>query len=536
MGQTDQAMNRDCDVLVLGSGPAGTSAALPIVESGASLVMVAGRPWVPSTQPAGTYRDLRLSDGQCWRWLLGDDYAALKMHAALSPKFRVPALLQVFDGFSARTIESSEGFYPVGSLAAGGLSNAWGCGVAEFSEQDLAAFPAAARELCESYQRVCHRIGVSGGQGDDLVSEYGLEGLCEPPTQIHPVAAKLLAAHQRRPQRDADFSLGRSRLAAIAGPRGDRKGCQASGRCLWGCPNQAIYSARMELPFLQLRANCTLVHGLADRIDRAPAGWSVSINTDAGPMVVNCRRLVVAAGTLESTRLVLSVLGAVGQRTRFLSTPMAAYALWVPAAVGTLPASGSALPQLSFALKLAAQTTAHGALFPTTGLPISEFARKAPLSLAASYALFPALLASSLVGNVFLSSDYSDNWLALGAQGKLKLHGGLKPQAHKYFAAARSALRAKFIKRGAVLLPGSFTIGLPGTDVHYGGSIPMSDSPGFMQCNAYGEVTGLARLHVVDGAILPAIPGKSHTLTIMANADRIGRHIGAQLRAERILA
>jgi choline dehydrogenase-like flavoprotein len=31
----------------------------------------------------------------------------------------------------------------------------------------------------------------------------------------------------------------------------------------------------------------------------------------------------------------------------------------------------------------------------------------------------------------------------------------------------------------------------------------------------------LPGVHVVDGAVLPVLPAKAHTLTIMANADRI---------------
>jgi choline dehydrogenase-like flavoprotein len=44
--------------------------------------------------------------------------------------------------------------------------------------------------------------------------------------------------------------------------------------------------------------------------------------------------------------------------------------------------------------------------------------------------------------------------------------------------------------------------------------------------NALGELKGLEGLHVVDGAVLPSLPSKHATLTIMANADRIGRALG----------
>jgi choline dehydrogenase-like flavoprotein len=43
-------------------------------------------------------------------------------------------------------------------------------------------------------------------------------------------------------------------------------------------------------------------------------------------------------------------------------------------------------------------------------------------------------------------------------------------------------------------------------------------------------VNGAPGLFVVDGAALPALPARHCTLTIMANADRIGRALAARLR------
>jgi choline dehydrogenase-like flavoprotein len=42
------------------------------------------------------------------------------------------------------------------------------------------------------------------------------------------------------------------------------------------------------------------------------------------------------------------------------------------------------------------------------------------------------------------------------------------------------------------------------------------------------EVKGHPGLYVVDGAALGRLPAKHLTLSIMANADRVGRRIAAQ--------
>ena len=68
-------------------------------------------------------------------------------------------------------------------------------------------------------------------------------------------------------------------------------------------------------------------------------------------------------------------------------------------------------------------------------------------------------------------------------------------------------------------------IGQPGGDLHYVGTLPMKHLPSIGETSSTGEVEGLGGIYVVDGACLPFPTEKPHTLTIMANADRIGKYI-----------
>lgn len=66
-------------------------------------------------------------------------------------------------------------------------------------------------------------------------------------------------------------------------------------------------------------------------------------------------------------------------------------------------------------------------------------------------------------------------------------------------------------------------------DIHYSSTLPMQHNPTLGQTDANGELAGLAGVHVVDGSCLSALTEKSHTLTIMANADRIGKILAKQI-------
>jgi hypothetical protein len=64
--------------------------------------------------------------------------------------------------------------------------------------------------------------------------------------------------------------------------------------------------------------------------------------------------------------------------------------------------------------------------------------------------------------------------------------------------------------------------GLPGKGNHFGGSFPMSANPGKFESDRLGRPTGFKRVHAVDSTTFPTIPATTITLTVMANAHRIG--------------
>jgi choline dehydrogenase-like flavoprotein len=59
--------------------------------------------------------------------------------------------------------------------------------------------------------------------------------------------------------------------------------------------------------------------------------------------------------------------------------------------------------------------------------------------------------------------------------------------------------------------------------------MPMKKIPRGLEVDKFGTSSDLNRIHIVDGSVLPELSEKSHTLTIMANADRIGRYLSSTL-------
>lgn len=520
------------DVVIVGSGPAGVSAAFPLIEAGLNVLMVDGGCGTTLNPPVGQFLDIRRADASQWQWMVGRNFHSVRHSDAVSPKLRVPTHEAVFEGFGAANSIVADDFVVVGSLAPGGLSNAWGCGVACFTDFELAPFPVAPAEMRVSYGAVARRIGVSGAREDDLSDFFGLDEWSQPPMPIDELQGGLLARYSRCRDRllQNGFRLGRARVAALTEPLGARSACDQSGCCLWGCARRALYSATEDLKLLLGRNGFHYRSGfVVERVSQEGEYIAVTGRCEAGSGLVRARRVLLAAGTLASTRLALQ---AIDHRVpvSLQSCPTAAFMLWLPQRLGRFHSKSFGLGQLSYSLTLVDGTQCFGSLFNTTGIPVSEFARHMPFGKRLGVDLLEPLLTSCVVGNLFLPGGMTDVTLRLDANDRLVVRGAYREEVATLMAEVHRRLRASFWRLGAVVMPTSFKIGLPGADIHYAASLPMRTEPGRGETDPYGELAGAAGIHVVDGASLSSLPAKSHALTIMANSDRISRHLVKILR------
>ena len=523
-------MLSDFDVIIVGSGPAGVSAAFPLLQAGLRVLMVDGGKHSTLSPPVDEYLFSRKMDAQQWKWMVGENFHALKNLAAVSPKFRAPTNKYVFDDFEHVNQVKSNDFSTFGSLATGGLSNAWGCGVASLSEDEFSDFPFDFSDIKKSYEVVSRRIGISGCQEDDLSSYFGLDQWIQPPIKMDQLHNHIYNRYAKLGNKGklSGFRIGRSCIAVLSEDINERKLCDLSGNCLWGCHNKSLYSAADEIKHLNKYRNFTHKSGfIVDNVKNINDLWVVEGKNQVSSRCfsITASRVLLAAGTIATTRIALRVLK-YKQPVPLLSSPTAAFLLWMPRFLGAKRVPAFGLGQLSFTAKLRSGVSVFGSTFSTTGIPVSEFVRHLPLQHRFSIDFLRCLLSSCVVGNAFLPGHLSSSTAMLNNEGELIIQGGYKEQLPFLMGELESQIRKNFSSLGALLLPKSFTVGSPGGDVHYAGTLPMSGSiNNTNQTNALGELNGLHGLHIIDGAWLSTLTEKSHTLTIMANADRIARQL-----------
>ncbi len=65
---------------------------------------------------------------------------------------------------------------------------------------------------------------------------------------------------------------------------------------------------------------------------------------------------------------------------------------------------------------------------------------------------------------------------------------------------------------------------------HYGGGVPNQTTPGMLSTDSNGKLHQAKRIYIADSSIWRALPAKPPTLTIMANASRVGKQVLAKFK------
>ena len=515
-------MSNDPQVIVVGSGPAGVSAAWPLVRAGVRVLMIDASSDDTSLAPRHSSLKTFRSDPQRWKHRFGDDLSVFASSGDVSPKFATPQARAALAGFGRSIGLTTSDFFAAGSLGRGGLSRIWGALAVPFEDDELVAFPNGGAGLRASYRAVSRRIGISGGPGGD------------PDAVTHLPSRSLLTRYRSRHD-SGGIDLYPAPNAVAKTPRGERGACTECGLCLFGCSEGSIYDSAQEIPALQAFDN--FAYRSSHRVLALQTGHGehvLTVDTGGEQLQIRAPTIVLAAGTLATTDLALRRLRFVNRPVRLLSNPAAAVAFLMPGFVGTqLPHHSFGLGQM-FYRQRAQGSAAAGVIYGADTLPLDPIAARLPLARPFALRLAQALAPALLMTTCYVPGALSQNTLFVRDAGdgnkRMTIEGVQSPEAVAALRTALRGLKRSFLRLGAVALPGSTTILQPGADIHYAGTLPMGGT-GPHATSAYGELNECSGVFIADGASLPALPAAHPTLTIMANADRIGHEIARRMQA-----
>jgi choline dehydrogenase-like flavoprotein len=537
-------MNRAADVIVVGSGPSATAAAVPLVRAGHSVLMLdAGRedatyaPLIPDS----SFVEIRRHDEAQHRYLLGDDlegvpFGRLRVGAQLTP----PRQYLARDTDVLTPLRSAT-FHPTESLALGGLGGGWGASSPQWDDGDLSDFPITHADLAPHYAAVAERIGLSGAH-DDLVGHFGACPTLQPPLDMDPNARLVLDRYERdrlRFQRDGLF-MGHPRLAMLTRSLGERRATQYRELDFYADTDRSVYRPRFTVEELRRYPNFSYERPWMVHLFREPQGTgivevlAVESSTDEAA-AFTAKRLVLAAGTLGSARIVLRSLEAYGRRVQLVENPH----IYIPFL--NLSMLGAPAPARRHSLTQAGlmfvppdgAPPVYGELHVYRSLMLFKLAKESFLPVPQARRILRELMNAFLIA-VIEHADYPtpDKWCVLqrgrpGEPDVLEVSYRMEAEAIERQHAAERQIRRQLRRLGCLPIgridPGH------GASIHYGGTVPMSAADRELTVTPECRLRGTRRVFLADGSVFPYLPAKPLTFSLMANADRVGTIVAQDL-------
>lgn len=510
--------------VIVGSGPAGVAAARCLERAGVCMVDAGKLPPVgfayETRTDALTSGDVHTLLGRHWE-MLGNVVKPNSVHA----KLRAPATSYVARGepFPVLNAAGECVVRGAGSYAAGGMSNAWGAQLLRYTDADLEVvgdWPIAAANLDAHYADLEEHIGIAG-EMDDMYEFLGRTAGLLPPTPLVPAAMHLLSRYAERSQRGASrLCLGRSRVALLTRPHRGYEPYEFGETDFFSTEQRGIYTARRTLLELQANGHVSYVGGhklIAYR--EFPEYVEIDLQPEAGEVrTIRTRHLLLGCGTVHTARMVLLNKQEPGRKLPFVDHPPTLLPLFIPRMFG------SALPDVSAPIQLIATLRSERphemiSFYYPGALLWSDILGDIPLPLSSALRLMPHLLGGMLVAQIWEASrPVTGNCLSVGHDGTVRID-----YPHRKPYAGMSQLLPLLRQLGAFSARSLASESPPGWGFHYAGCLPMRSRPGPYETHIDGTLWDSKRIRVIDGSVLPSLPAKNHSLTLMANSARIAQ-------------
>lgn len=502
--------------VVIGSGPAGVAAATALLARGRQVVMLDGGKGLESDRTAA--RDLLAAQNPA-------DWSVADRTAWQAPQFATPPgqIRRFGSDFAmeaaAETFaEGASDFLLRASRATGGLSNLWGSALLPYRAADMAGWPISADDLAPHYRAVAGFVPISG-RPDALKNLFPIPGLADrtalPPA---PQAERLLDRldGMRGALAASGITAGQARQAVAPG-------CRLCGQCLHGCPWGLIWSASQTVT--TLRRNPGFIYRPGAVVAAVSEGATgVTLHLASGETLA-ASRAFMGAGVLESARILLASGVAPALDLRDSAHGFLPFLhRWSPP---RRPDRGPfhTLPQIFAELDAPdlSPFSVHAQLYTWNEFFEADLVQTYAGRLPGSPPLFRALARRLIVAQIFLHSDHSATArLTLSPDGRLRAKVLANPATGPTFDGAARAYGRGLAGAGLSPLLPARRLNPPGSAFHAGATLPMARSPGPGQSDILGRPAGFQRLHLIDASSLPAIPATTITLSVMANAHRIG--------------
>jgi len=526
-------------IYVVGSGPAGVSCAMALLQKGVQVTLL----------DLGLELDAKASDQLVKLQSLGpekwqsSDLAFLK-EGTSAGLGGIPLKYAYGSDFPYRDPGvdwrlEMDGVETRPSFAKGGLSTVWGAAILPYRAEDIRDWPIGEHDLASHYRAVLEFMPVAGCH-DLLERLFPLHSECPqtltPSSQANDFLQDLGAASEELKREGILFGASRLAMWAQSGHRG--AGCCYCGQCMYGCPYGLIYSSAHTLDVLRQHPNFTYRNNVAvDRLvengDKVTL-FAHDVSTH-DKLQLQASRVFLACGVLATTKILLESLEAFNEPVILRDS-----CYFLLPLLRLRASSDVSRERLHTLAQLFLEILDPQVCDQTVHLQIYTYNDLYSLALKKIFGPAFRLLevpAAILLDRLMLVQGYLPS--AFSPSIRMELCKDPKSDSSTLRLSPISnertvptlnkvvrKLRTNYKYLRAIPLQPMLRPGKPGRGFHSGGTFPMQTSPGKFQSDRYGRPNGFQRVHAVDSTVFPGVPATTITLSVMANAHRIGSSIG----------
>lgn len=529
----------DADAIIIGSGAAGAHAACPLLAAGARVLMIdggRGAPAILEEEITGTFEDMRRSRADQHRWFLGEDFSGILLRA-----FGARPPTSMIGGNRSYVSAGTGALLPLiakeaeimQSLATGGLAAIWGAVCAYLNESTLARMGLPARAVERHYRIVTDRVGIAG-------PSFMLPNLL-PPLRLDYHGQRLLEATERKKNLLARLRVDflQPPLAVLTRDRPPRRACEYTGLEYYTDVGRAVYRPQFTIDELRDSPHFTYRGGFVAESIREEGEESRvrchSTQQGVEKTTFTARCIILAAGAIGTARILARSLGLTGHLLPFLSKP---HTVTACVHLPTLGRPGHR-PCMSLCQLMAIARGEDEAdslcsqLYSYSGFPLFRLLPSLPAPAPEALELLSLLAPSLLLADTRMPVLQPNGTLGLSKDGK-GIVIDIRSSDAQWKARAPQMKRLRRAFRRLLLFPVKTIAAAEGSTFHYAGTVPIAlegDAP--ITAEENGRVRGLRRTFVCDASLFRILPAFPHTLTIMANANRIGEEVAHFLSAGR---
>lgn len=504
-------------------------AALTLAAHGRKICMVdVGYTGDPTCSPPlhGTFEELRKNDPAQYKYFLTDLLSEeIGTGAQLTPARRY-----MLEGVKELIPLLSRSFFPMESLAMGGLGVGWGLGCCMYSDQELQRCGLETEPMRKAYQWVSDRIGISGAVDDaGPFTISGLHGI-QKPVQMDQVGIQLERKYQEKREvlRRSGFHMGRTALALLTEDMGERKGYACRELDFYDNAEESAWRPDITLKEMMRKGELEYIPGYLVKSFREENGkvrlQCVSIRGEEKQFEAD--RLVLAAGALGTARIVLNSFPDPEHSLPLLCNQYQ----YIPGFQWGLLGKSAAPTQFGYSqLSLFYDPSGDGreismaSIYSYRQLLYYRLLLNAPFSLKTNQRLFRALLPALTIFGIHHPAG-NPGLIRLRKEGELFRAEFIPDENWKQENARRNKVFVGAMRTLSCFPIKQINPGM-GSSIHYAGSLPFSDQEKMFSISTRGRLHGTERVFVADGSGFTFLPAKGLTFSLMANAHNVATNI-----------